>query len=378
MTTEAWTRRCEVCGRRYADDVVAWRCECGGVLSLDIIAPVGAATSAAGIWRFERSLPAAASGARVTLGEGMTPLVPVRTVSGDVRAKLEFVSPTGSFKDRGNAVVVTRLLRLGVTRVLEDSSGNAGASLAGYCAAAGVDCTVFVPSSASPAKLAQIRAYGARVELVPGPRPAATEAALAAAKDVYYANHAWDPFFFEGTKTAAFEIVEQLGGRAPARVILPVGQGTLLLGLAKGFRELVAARMIDTPPRLIAVQSELCAPLAEVIGRGRHDLPAIAPPAWTLAEGIATTRPVRWRAIVDAIRESRGDVVRVREERIAWALATLGRAGLFVEPTAATALLGLEAAGGDGTSVLMLTGSGLKASATVAELLDEGGRASVR
>ncbi len=369
MTTESWTRRCEACGLLYADDAVVWRCACGGVLTLDRATPVAAPTSAAGIWRFEASLPPAAAKERITLGEAMTPLVPVRTVDGDVRAKLEFVSPTGSFKDRGNAVVVTRLRRLGVTRVLEDSSGNAGASLAGYCAAGGIDCTIFVPSSASPGKLAQIRAYGAHVELVPGPRPAATEAALAAAKDAYYANHAWDPYFFEGTKTAAFEIVEQLGGRAPARVVLPVGQGTMLLGLARGFRELRASGVIDALPKLIAVQSELCAPLAEIVGRGLDELPAITPPQRTLAEGIATTRPVRWRAIGAAIRESGGDVVRVGEDGIARALSTLGRAGLFVEPTAATALLGLERGPRDGTSVLVLTGSGLKASATVAELL---------
>lgn len=374
MRERYWTRRCEACSRSWAYEAPAWRCSCGGVLTLDAPVPVEEPSPGVGIWRYHRTLPPVPDGARVSLGEGMTPLARLRDGPGEVYAKLEFASPTGSFKDRGNAVVVTRLGRLGITEVVEDSSGNAGASLAAYCAVAGIRCTVYAPAGASPGKLVQIRAYGAEVVEVPGPRAAATEAAMAAAATAYYANHAWDPYFFEGTKTAAFEIVEQLGGRAPSRVVLPVGQGTMLLGLAKGFRELRLGARIDRVPRLIAVQSEACPPLYEAFHRGLAELPEIPPPGRMLAEGIATTRPVRWRAIVAAVRESGGMVVSVREAAIPRALARLGKAGLFVEPTAATALVALESLAAEeaaGTTVLVLTGSGLKASAVVGELLEK-------
>lgn len=375
MEQPFWTRQCETCGVRYEDNDPSWRCRCGGFFTLEGAVPFGGPSPDVGLWRYRASLPPAEPCQRVSLGEGSTPLARVRGLPGDVYAKLEFASPTGSFKDRGIAIVVSRLRRLGIPRVVEDSSGNAGASLAAYCAAADIRCTIYAPDTTSPGKLVQIRGYGAEVVLVPGPRPAATEAALAAAQDAYYANHAWDPFFLEGTKTAAFEIVEQLGGQVPARVVLPVGQGTLFLGLAKGFRELREARRIPELPRLVAVQSSGCAPLYEAFRDSLAELPAVSPPPRMLAEGIATARPLRWRAILDAIRDSRGAVVRVAESAIPAALARLGRAGLFVEPTAATVLAALEqlpAAGSDpdGPTVLVLTGSGLKATTIVGELLD--------
>jgi threonine synthase len=320
------------------------------------------------------NLPQVSATDRVSLGEGMTPLVRVPKFPGDVRAKLEFTCPTGSFKDRGNSIVVTRLKQIGISRVVEDSSGNAGASLAAYCAHAGIGCTIYAPASASAGKLAQIRIYGAEIVAVPGARAAATEAALAATNGNYYANHAWDPFFFEGTKTAAFEIVEQLGGAVPARVLLPVGQGTMLLGLAKGFRELLVARRIAHVPQLIAVQSDLCAPIYEAFQGGLTRMPDVPASPRILAEGIATVSPLRWRVIMNVVRESAGEVVRVPDRAIPSGLSQLGRLGLFVEPTSATVLLALDQlrerrAVLDGTSVMILTGSGLKATAQVEKWL---------
>ena len=320
------------------------------------------------------NLPQVSVTDRVSLGEGMTPLVRVPKFPGDVRAKLEFTCPTGSFKDRGNSVVVTRLKQIGISRVLEDSSGNAGASLAAYCARAGIHCTIYVPASASLGKLAQIRVHGAEIVTVPGARAAATEAALAAAKDGYYANHTWDPFFFEGTKTAAFEIVEQLRGTVPARVLLPVGQGTLLLGLAKGFRELLVARRIPHVPQLIAVQTDLCAPIYEAFHRGLTMIPEVPAFPRILAEGIATVSPLRWRIIMNIVRDSAGEVIRVPDRAIPSGLSRLGRLGLFVEPTSVTVLLALEQLLErrtilDGTTVMMLTGSGLKATTEIEKWL---------
>jgi threonine synthase len=307
----------------------------------------------------------------------MTPLVTLQGMPGDVRAKLEFVSPTGSFKDRGTAVAISRLKELGIADVVGDSSGNAGSSLAAYCAAAGVRCKVYVPRAASKGKLIQMRIYGATVVPIEGPRAAATEAALSAAGSAYYASHVWDPYFLEGTQTAAFEILEQLGGMAPARVVLPVGQGTLLLGLAHGFRRLFAAGRIKHLPELIAVQSDACAPLYEVFRHRLEELPRLPAPRQILAEGIAAMSPLRWRAVIGAIGESRGNVIRVDDQEIRVALSQLGKYGLFVEPTAATTLgalrqlMAMEHEKIKGTTVLMLTGSGLKTSSVVENWLGD-------
>jgi len=370
VTAHAFVRVCDACGAHhdYADPV--WRCACGGVLSLRDVVPARPAGSGTGVWRYASSLPPVPDMHRVSLGEGQTPLIRVGALPGDVRAKLEFLSPTGAFKDRGNAVAVARLKHIGVSHVLEDSSGNAGASLAAYCAAAGVHCTVYVPASTPAAKLVQMRVAGANVVTVPGPRAAAAVAALAAAADMYYANPAWDPFFFEGTKTAAFELVEQLDGRAPARVLLPVGQGTMLLGLAKGFRELLGTGRIQRVPRLIAVQSDACAPLWEVFHRRLSALPAVSAPVRMLADGIATASPLRWAAIIAEVRASGGEILRVPEAAIPGAVLRLGKHGLFVEPTSATVWAAAEHLLArdrdlDGTTVLVLSGAGLKATTVV-------------
>ena len=186
----------------------------------------------------------------MTLGEPVTGLVELRGRPG-VFAKLEGSLPTGSFKDRGVAVTVGWLVRRGVRELIVDSSGNAGASFAAYAARAGIRARVFVPADASPAKLVQVRAHGASIVTVPGPRSAAGDAARAAlddaGPDVAYASHLWQPAFLTGTATFAYEIVEALG-RAPDTVIAPLGGGTLLLGASLGFRRLLEAGVIERAP----------------------------------------------------------------------------------------------------------------------------------
>jgi threonine synthase len=365
-----WDRRCESCGATYGYDDPVWRCRCGGLLGVAHSVPYTDPVAGHGVWRYRRSLPVPDGVDPVSLGEGGTPLIPLAGEH-DVYAKVEYESPTGAFKDRGTTVVVTRFRRLGLRHVIEDSSGNAGASMAAYCAAAGIRCTVYVPAAASAAKLTQMRTYDAEVVPIAGDRTAVGEAAIAAARDAYYASHAWDPYYSEGTKTAAFEIAEQLGG-APARVVLPVGQGTMLLGLAKGFREMFAAGRIQRLPSLIAVQSDACAPLYEPFHRHLDHLPAVRPKPGLLAEGIASASPLRWRALLEAVWESRGSVVRVGDDAIPGALAALGRRGLFVEPTTAVVYAALgEFRGAAGQTVLILTGSGLKASGIIERFAEE-------
>jgi threonine synthase len=316
------------------------------------------------------------------MGEGGTPLIAAGPEHPGLRLKLEFVSPTLSFKDRGAVVLVASALERRADRLIADSSGNAGSAIAAYAGRAGLECRVFVPRGTSAGKQAQIRAYGARLEEVDGDRTATTDAAIGAVAQTgaMYASHIYDPLFLQGTKTFAFEIAEQMRG-VPDAVVVPVGNGTLLLGAARGFRELHAAGAIDRTPALIAVQSDRCAPLAVAWERG-EPAPATVRAEPTLAEGIAIPRPVRGAQILAAVRDSGGCVVSVREQAIEPARRELARKGLLVEPTAAitwaAALLargeslgngaGPNGAGWEpartlaaGSLVVPLCGSGLKA-----------------
>jgi threonine synthase len=369
---------CPACGARAAADRPVWRCACGSHLNLSPGAGLGRGDIIAGdasLWRYRAAL-AVGGPPRVSLGEGWTPLVERRWAGMPVWFKLESQMPTGSFKDRGTAVMLNHLLVLGVGRVHEDSSGNAGASLATYAAAAGLPCTIYVPAAAPRGKIVQIAASGAAVRPIPGTRQAVTEAALAAAEagGSFYASHNWQPFFIEGTKTLAYELWEQLGFRAPDTIVVSTGYGSNILGLERGFDELIRRGEIDRFPRLFAVQAANCAALAAAWTAGADDYVPITPQP-TVADGIATAKPVRTREVLAALRRSGGAVVAVPEADIAPALRALGRMGLFVEPTAATAAAALSqllAAGTispDDTTVAVLTGHGLKATDTIGELL---------
>lgn len=363
---------CATCHGMAPADLLRWRCSCGGLydLRLKAIFPREAIRNRPqSLWRYREALPLPPGGEVVTLGEPVTPLHPWPALPGS-HLKLEFLLPTGSFKDRGACVMLSHMKRLGVQAGVEDSSGNAAASVAAYAARAGIACRIFVPASASSGKLAQIATYGAEVVPVPGSREDVAAAARQEAEHRYYASHVFNPYFFQGTKTFAFEVWEQLGFRAPDQVILPVGHGTLYLGAYIGFRDLLEAGEIPRLPRLIGIQAEPCSPLAAA-WNGRPD----AEPGTTIAEGIRIATPDRAEAILEACRQSDGDLLTVSEAEIVSALFTLGRAGLYVEPTAAVAPAGalkLAVAGrlpAGGTTVIPLTGSGLKAGSTIAELL---------
>jgi threonine synthase len=371
---------CAVCGRAYRADHPLWRCDCRGHLNL---APGrgfarGAIVAAeASLWRYAAGL-ALAGPPRVSLGEGWTPLVRRNWRGAEVHFKLESQMPTGSFKDRGTAVMLNHLIEVGVGPIHEDSSGNAGASIAAYAAAAGILCRVYVPAAAPRAKLVQIAAAGAELRRISGTRQDVTEAVLAATDESFYASHNWQPYFIEGTKTLAFELWEQLNFCVPDNILVPTGYGSNILGLERGFDELERSGEIAVRPRLFAVQAASCAAFAAAWTAGADRfVPFEAKP--TVADGIATPRPVRIAEVLAALRHSRGAVVTVSEEEIAPALAALGRIGLFVEPTAATAGAALTQLLCDGTittdqtTVVVLTGHGLKAADRIGELLGIGG-----
>ncbi len=311
------------------------------------------------LWRYADMLPVTKL---VSLGEGGTPLVTTEIDGAHFHAKLEYLNPTGSYKDRGTAMLVNYLLAQGVTKVAEDSSGNAGASLAAYASAAGIHARIFCPASAPEGKKRLIASFGAELVQIAGARAATTEAILQAVKSMVYATHAWSPLFLLGQMTAAWEVWEQLGRRTPDAVICPVGQGGLLLGFARGFRALHRAGLIERLPRLYAAQSAACDPVVCAWERGREDIEPVQQGV-TVADGIVINRPVRSREVLTALRESNGGALRVDESEILAAKTALHQRGLMVEPTSAVpvaALLRERATFGTGTVVVPLTGSGLK------------------
>lgn len=325
------------------------------------------------LWRYRKALLVDAASA-VTMGEGWTPLVAGAWDGVPVLFKLEFMMPTGSFKDRGMTVMVSYLKSRGITEVLEDSSGNAGASLSAYAAAAGLKSRILVPETASYPKIAQIAACGADVVTVSGSRQDVADAALAMSREIFYASHNWQPFFAEGTKTLAYELWEQLGFKAPDSVVMPVGYGANVLGCDRGYSELIRNGEIAGMPRLYGIQAANCAPYYAAFRAGvEHYVPVTASP--TAAEGIASSKPTRMREVLSPVRASGGEILAVTEDEILRALSALAKKGLYVEPTSAAAAAGLSqliARGvvkkGD-TTVLVLTGSGLKASESIGRLL---------
>ena len=351
---------CSDCGRTFAD---RWRCSCGAPLEFaSAPRPDGPAPDFAtfdsrrGLWAFSDFLPVERG---VTLGEGFTPLV--EAPDPNVSFKLEYVSPTGSFKDRGAATVVSRAVELGVDRVIEDSSGNAGAAIAAYAARAGLDADIYVPASAAAAKRRAIEAVGARVVEIAGDR----ETVAAACRNVvahgasgtrrggWYASHAWNPAFFAGTATFGIELAAQRDWSVPDAVVVPLGHGTLLLGAYRGFRALAETEWIDDMPRLLAVQAAGYAPIAGET-TGTNDL----------ADGIQVREPVRRAAIVDAIGATDGDAIAVSAEAVRRGHDSLRAGGFDVEPTAAAAVAGLRryrdrgTLDGDDDTVVPLTGRG--------------------
>lgn len=363
-------------GATYALDTARWCADSGNYLNLGPAHGLCRGeidSSRYSVWRYAKALLVDVADA-VTMGEGWTPLLCGDWDGTAVRYKLEFMMPTGSFKDRGMTVMVSYLKSRGIGHVLEDSSGNAGASLSAYAAAAGMRCRILVPETASYPKIAQIAACGADVVTIKGSRQDVADAALRYAEQIFYASHNWQPFFVEGTKTLAYELWEQLGFQAPDNVVVPLGYGSNVLGCERGFAELKRNGEIAVVPRLFGVQAANCAPYFAAWQAGvNHLVPtAVAP---TVAEGIASSKPTRVAEVLAAVRQSGGAVVAVDESEIVDALGALARQGLYVEPTSAAAAAGLSqllqqgAISSDQTTVLVLTGSGLKASEKIGELL---------
>jgi len=307
----------------------------------------------------------------ISLGEGDTSVVHMKRIGrllgmDDLFAKLEFLNPTGSFKDRGSTALISMLKRFNVQRVAEDSSGNAGASIAAYCAKAGIEATIFAPASAPAMKLDQISFYGANVKRIEGGREAVTRACqnFCLDQNIVYASHNLSPYFIEGTKTFSYELSNQLNP-PPAHILFPVGNGSLLIGTWKAYAELTSTSPGRTSPRLHGIQSRACMP---VVSSVKGELwSSQSQGISTIAGGIAVARPPRLHQCVTAIMESGGTATAVTEKEILlWQKRLAQDEGLFVEPTSAAALAGLALIIEQGTIkredrvLLPLTGFGLK------------------
>jgi threonine synthase len=360
MTGRTPRLECRACGRTYSD---RWRCACGHPLDYaNPPRPDGPAPARQelderrGLWAFEEFLP---TSARATLGEGMTPLV--EAPRWDASFKLEYVFPTGSFKDRGATTTISRAVDLGVEAVVEDSSGNAGAAIATYAARAGLDARIYVPASVKPAKLRAIERTGATPVRIEGSREDVTDACTDAVTDGegWYASHAWNPAFFAGTATVAYEIAAQRDWTVPDAVVTPLGHGTLFLGAYRGFRALYEAGWTERVPQLLGAQAAGFSPFAD----GLHGETGGTN---EIADGIQIRDPVRDDQVFDAVRKTDGDVVAVGEDAVQRELDALHRHGFYVEPTCAVAPAALRqyrengVLSPDDDVVVALTGSGFK------------------
>ncbi len=331
-------------------------------------------TATRSLWRYRAALPFAPD-EPITMGEGCTPLIRRTLYGGTALLKCEWLMPTGSFKDRGASVMLSLLRAQGVREVLEDSSGNGGAAVSAYAAAGGLHATIMAPASTSPAKTVQMRAHGATVELIPGTRQDTADAAVRRSETTFYASHNWHPFFLQGTKTLAYELWEDLGFRAPDNIITPCGAGSNVLGCEIGFSELLRAGEIEAMPRIFAAQPANCGPIAAAFLAGSVT-PVETEIRPTIAEGTAIAQPIRLTEVLGTLRETSGGAVMLSEDEIGAATLDLARMGIYVEPTSAQAAAAFRELLAAGTitpeqqTVLVLTGSGLKATPRIAELLE--------
>ncbi|MCK5794817.1 MAG: pyridoxal-phosphate dependent enzyme [Anaerolineales bacterium] len=356
---------CRACHKPFPIDRFPHRCpDCGGLFGFSPgleFEPEELSQDLPGIWRYRMGFSLPDDAPVISLGEGNTPLVWSTVHDKKIGFKMESQNPTGSFKDRGTAVLMSWLKAAGIWEAVEDSSGNAGASFAAYAARAGIRGKVFIPASASGPKRRQIESYGSEVIPIPGKRSNAADAVLKEVRSgAVYASHAYLPQGTAGIASIAYELFEDIGG-APGTVILPVGHGSLLLGIALGFQGLLEAGLISQIPTLIGVQAAACAPLYEAF---QTDSPEISPvpEGKTLAAGVGISDPFHGKEVLAAVRRSGGSILAVEESDILKAQAQLAGLGFYVEMTSALVWSGLEQIHESMPEpiVCIITGHGLK------------------
>lgn len=364
---------CRSCGEPFPIAEFPFRCpSCGALygfregLQYD---PGQLQPNLPGIWKYRSTFSLPTGAPLVTLGEGSTPLIQDEFFGEQVWLKLESLNPTGSFKDRGSAVLVSWLLAGDIRTAVEDSSGNAGASFAAYTSRVGIHSKVFIPDYAAGPKRLQIESFGSDVIPIPGPRSKAAEAVI---KEVnagaVYASHAYLPQGTAGIASIAYELVDQLG-EPPGTILLPVGHGSLLLGIALGFDALLKSEVIPTRPRLIAIQSAVYNPLYRAYIAGRETVDPVLE-GKTIAEGVAIADPYHGSEVLKAVRNSGGTILQVAEEQIVAGMKQLAHHGIYGELTSGLVWDGLRQLAGKlvGPTICIITGNGLKNPSKVASL----------
>ncbi len=359
---------CPECNQTSQFDPLIWRCTCGGaweIVDLQQFNMNKIHVDDWTVWRYGELLGLDIVTPLKAMGVGWTPLVPIRFEENNVLLKLEYLMPSGSFKDRGVNTMINQLASMGVHSIIEDSSGNAGASVAAHGARFGIHTKIFVPENTSQNKIKQINIYGAEIIKVAGTRKDVEEGAQnSIGPNAIYASHAYNPAYLAGQTTLAFEIWEQLEGKIPDWVVCPLGQGGEFLGLWIGFSKLLNTGLIDRLPRLVAVQPTNNNPVYQAWKNGLDYIPAFTGLKNTLAEGAAIANPIRGKRILQGLKESNGLVMSISEREIQAGQYDLARLGFFVEPTSALVVAAFRNLANiikeDETTVLTLTGNGLK------------------
>jgi threonine synthase len=374
--------KCIGCGVEYPVNEIIYNCKrCGDLLEVRVderalkkkietrewrLRPIS-------VWKYKEFLPIFDETKIVTLNEGGTPLYRCERLGKELGIKNLYVknegaNPTGSFKDRGMTVGVSKALELGVKAVVCASTGNTSASLAAYAAKAGLPCIVLIPAGKiALGKLAQAMMYGAIVVGVKGNFDVALQMAVGASKQIgLYLLNSINPFRIEGQKTAAFEVCDQLEWQVPDRVVLPVGNAGNITAYWKGFKELKALGLIEKLPKMVGVQAAGASPIAKAFAANSATIEPVKDPE-TVATAIRIGNPVNWKRALNALRESSGTALTVTDDEIIKAQKLLARKeGIFIEPASAASIAGLKKLVENGevdvdeTIVCVATGHGLK------------------
>ena len=317
------------------------------------------------VWRYKNFFPYVKETEITTLGEGWTPLV---KFSNNTYFKLENLNPTGSFKDRGSTVLISalrKLIKKAGGYIAEDSSGNAGASIAAYAARAELKAKIYVPETVSGPKFNQIQFYGAQVKKVAGSRNKVAEEAQKPEKRKHYVGHVLHPLFRDGIRSLAYEMAEQFDWHLPDCIYMPVSAGTLLLGAISGFKHLTESGVISALPKIVACQTRQVSPLYH-----RFKNQTYVPPerVTSVADALVSVDPPLINLMVKSLKEVEGDAVMVEEHEILKAFKELTEKGFYVEPSSAVAyaaykkqLVNKETPK-DNKTAIILTGMGLKTS----------------
>lgn len=370
--------KCSVCGREYDADNVLLECPyCRGnlIFKYDDEAKYGEniiLEKLYSIWRYN-ILPLNWEEG-VSMGEGMTPLNKASNLStaigfkGNLLLKNEAMNPTGSFIDRGVSVTISHALLKGYERVVTASPGNLGASLSAYAAKAGMKTLIYIPHNIESGKLYQILMYKGDVVRVKNLEEG-VEKARKLFDDKYYPVFPNNPYYFEGVKTIAYEVIERLGWRSPDLVITPMGSGALIYSIYKGFKEALDMGIVDNIPRLVGVQVRGSSMIVDrLLGETQDDYGESIPE-------LSLKSPLNMNLAIKAIKDTGGTALKISYEEAVKGLEMLSeKEGILVEIAAASTIAGLSGVITEydvDTVVCILTGEGLKDPVTVRELTNK-------